>query len=428
MTAASSRATVSDLRAAISFNSSRQAQVGIFFTALLYTGAGTGILTGTYGSLNYLPQSLGTLLLTAAYIGSYAFGAWLWLRPQARAFPVQIRAFIPILIYIFLSAVSVLYTVNVDATVRATVGLAGLLAVAVGYHRTVGSARILQAIWAACVVACALSLLLYIAAPDIANMSGYHEGNLRGVFDHKNQLGRVAWLGATLSAWRGLYHQGYKTLNLITFLACWSSLLLSSSVTSMLAALLTTCILAWWRPAFDRETKQIRLTYIGTSIPLGGAALLLASQAGSALLLERLDRDTGLTGRSSLWSSVIEAIADRPLLGFGSDAYWSAASDGLLSPLTVHGWTPSHAHSAYLDTTLGLGLFGLAATLAVLYASLRVAWLRRYDVVGVSIGAIVVGAMLLGVGESRVFLVPDSLPTLAILSALLAHPTSAEDS
>ena len=67
-------------------------------------------------------------------------------------------------------------------------------------------------------------------------------------------------------------------------------------------------------------------------------------------------RDLTFTGRTDIWSYVVDAIKERPVLGYGYGAFWRA--DGFASYFVANrfGFFVSHAHSSMLDASLDLGV------------------------------------------------------------------------
>ena len=43
-------------------------------------------------------------------------------------------------------------------------------------------------------------------------------------------------------------------------------------------------------------------------------------------LVRAMGKDWTLTGRTAIWTAVVERIDQRPLFGYGYDAFWSSAS------------------------------------------------------------------------------------------------------
>jgi exopolysaccharide production protein ExoQ len=73
-----------------------------------------------------------------------------------------------------------------------------------------------------------------------------------------------------------------------------------------------------------------------------------------------------LTGRTQLWSALLDYVARRPIFGWGFDAFWTGAHVEEVS--VDQGWLVSHAHSGYIENLLNLGIAGLVAFVGALFA------------------------------------------------------------
>lgn len=73
-----------------------------------------------------------------------------------------------------------------------------------------------------------------------------------------------------------------------------------------------------------------------------------------------LGRSPTLTGRSSIWDTVVGYIDRRPWLGYGYGAFWrNEAVEARTIWGTFH-WTAPHAHNAWLEIGLALGIVEMA--------------------------------------------------------------------
>jgi len=95
-------------------------------------------------------------------------------------------------------------------------------------------------------------------------------------------------------------------------------------------------------------------------------ALILAGAGVAALwpaVLEMFGRDATLTGRTEIWSAVLNAIGARPFVGHGYGAYWnSPLGEGTrweLGPQVVN------AHNGYLEQILDFGVLGGVVVIAI---------------------------------------------------------------
>jgi O-antigen ligase len=76
---------------------------------------------------------------------------------------------------------------------------------------------------------------------------------------------------------------------------------------------------------------------------------------------EALGRDAQLTGRTTIWVLVYQAIQEKPLLGYGYQAFWRG-DEGLGGDIWEKiGQNFFYSHNGVLEVWLGLGLVGVLA-------------------------------------------------------------------
>lgn len=110
---------------------------------------------------------------------------------------------------------------------------------------------------------------------------------------------------------------------------------------------------------------------VGVALALPGGRDLASDVAHRARTAVDLD-ETSNSQRLGLWRMALDMIADRPLLGFGPDAFsqrFAAYRDPDQPGLGTMNVRPESSHSIVLDTAVGLGLPGLALWLAALGAA-----------------------------------------------------------
>jgi O-antigen ligase len=81
-------------------------------------------------------------------------------------------------------------------------------------------------------------------------------------------------------------------------------------------------------------------------------------------MLRLVGKSTTLTGRTGVWRAVLEAIRQRPLLGYGY-GFWEEPSIPRNNIWLELNWAPPHAHNGWLDVTLQLGIAGLSITVVL---------------------------------------------------------------
>lgn len=110
---------------------------------------------------------------------------------------------------------------------------------------------------------------------------------------------------------------------------------------------------------------------------LGGGAFLVLIVVGIGLspdtVLQLTGRDANLTGRTDFWPYLISAIKDRPLQGYGYDAFFRSTDGYQYLSYYVQeagGWYPYHSHNSFIQCTIDGGLIGLGAFVWMLLVGL----------------------------------------------------------
>jgi O-antigen ligase len=199
------------------------------------------------------------------------------------------------------------------------------------------------------------SYLMVVILPKYGISHDVHWGDWKGVFPHKNILGRQMAFGILLLSIakpRIVPRWAY----IILLLAAISLLVLSNSATSLVVTALMLAMYPMLNMVFVRKNKTLPL-WIALSplfIVLVGLVLL-----NSSAFLSMLSRDSTLTGRIPLWSAAANSIAERPWLGYGYAAFWKRIIGNSAVVTLAVGWNAPHAHNGYLDMCLVVGLLGL---------------------------------------------------------------------
>ena len=98
-------------------------------------------------------------------------------------------------------------------------------------------------------------------------------------------------------------------------------------------------------------------------------------------ILLSLGRDSTLSGRTVIWSAILEKIQERPLLGYGYLGFWHNiyGDSADVGKALGNTYIPPHAHNGFLDLVLSFGwigalFFGLSFFLVVRRAIIVVYW------------------------------------------------------
>jgi O-antigen ligase len=116
--------------------------------------------------------------------------------------------------------------------------------------------------------------------------------------------------------------------------------------------------------------RFINKNFIGTYI-LAALVLLAAAELTFGIsggLSESLGRGSGMTGRTGLWTALLE-LHTNPILGTGFESFWAGERPQRLEGLFY--FIPNEAHNGYLDTYLTLGIVGVLLLVGLFVATFR---------------------------------------------------------
>ncbi|MEM0326366.1 MAG: O-antigen ligase [Desulfurococcaceae archaeon] len=204
-------------------------------------------------------------------------------------------------------------------------------------------------------LAALLSLVFALLIPSWGVMQHIHEGSWRGIYVHKNILGRIMVI-AMLALILLQHKRGLRAIVkwLLVTLAI-GLVVLSGSATALVIAFMLLVLLPLFRALRWQVTLVIPLVII---LVLAGGAIATWLVANYEPLLLALGRDATLTGRTELWGAMVHAGLEKPLLGYGFGAFWLGYSSPAGSVWQAVRWEPLHGHNGYLDLWLELGLIG----------------------------------------------------------------------
>jgi exopolysaccharide production protein ExoQ len=225
-----------------------------------------------------------------------------------------------------------------------------------------------------------LSLVYALLLPKYGIMGGVHAGAWRGIYTHKNNFGKMMTLSSVVFTL--LLFSGQKQ-------KLWFSVGLGLSVMLLLLSTskgaLVNVVAMWSAIAICRLFRlQYHLLVISLgsiAIAAGGASLWLVDNL-EFIVVDVLDKDLTLTGRTDLWMTVLGMIKQRPWLGYGYQAFW----DGLNGPSAViwraEAWQVPDAHNGFLDLLLQLGIIGMVVFLVGYFANATSSIIRLRSLAG----------------------------------------------
>lgn len=301
-----------------------------------------------------------------------------WAIYDARVRPLEVVRANPFFwALLVLAGLSVIWSVAPMFSAKRVVLLAVMFLIGAALARTVSFGTGVGVLQAALVTMVIGSASVVWSAPDIGLHGTIHTGSWKGLFGQKNWLGNAAalWgalcLALALSALRPSGVLVALAGIVVAVLVMWKS----DSVTSYFGFAASVVVLL---VLFSVQRGWLKAWQL--AILSGTALLLLAVFYGE--LFRLFGRNETLTGRWSIWQTLWPIMLDRPLLGYGYDAYLHA--DGVVERLGK--WKDmlaggGNVHNGFIRLQVDVGLVGVLLGLGMfvhLFWRL-VGWIRRRE-------------------------------------------------
>jgi exopolysaccharide production protein ExoQ len=288
----------------------------------------------------------------------------LWLLPHLAPTWTAVKASWHVWLLILWACLSIGWSIDPDTSLRRSFALLFTSIFAVGLALRFDVTRMLRLLVATCASLMLLSFVFIVLFPSLGLQS--NEFAWRGVMFHKNQLGRAMLLSIFVFLIVEARSTRMRILRWISIISAVVLMWFSQSRGPLVILLaLTPLALLIWSFRFSIKLRALVCSAVITMSFIVGSVLFL----GSDSILGILERDASLTGRTELWPLVLGAISDRPLLGFGFDAFWPSEA---LFIWDIVKWIPTNAHDGFLDLWLSLGIIGLLLFLLSVALNCRV--------------------------------------------------------
>ncbi|MEM9185974.1 MAG: O-antigen ligase family protein [Planctomycetota bacterium] len=314
---------------------------------------------------------------------------------------VSVPMLLLLLAYLALCYTSLLWSADRSLTIRKLVVLTLFLSAAVGFVQWLG----LRGFTIACGVCAAATLAIGLLAEVRISLFRPWQGDYRfsGVV-HPNETSIIAAVLCMTIVFLVLPAGQRRTLAMLVLAGAAVLLILTKSRTGLAA-----CVVALSIGLLVRAQASTKALLAGGAIAAAGALILFVASTGAAGVFDvaslgRGEHVSSLTGRVPLWNLLLGEAADRPFVGYGYGAFWSARNIDDISREFY--WHIPQGHSIYIDLILNLGVVGLLAFLAVMAAGLATA-VARYSATGQAHYLFAASAVILaavhGIAESKFF-------------------------
>ncbi len=180
-------------------------------------------------------------------------------------------------------------------------------------------------------------------------------GDWRGVFSHKNEASAAMvlfiFIGLFIARVRSARIGGLIVALALVFLLFTKS---KTSIAMLPITLIVSALLT-----------RIHRPSLGISFVLAVVVAFNILSIGSIYLepvrdlLDMVLTDTSFTGRTDIWQFALDRVAERPITGYGFAAFWGTKQVVYgMSGASIWANTVAHAHNAYLNLALTVGIPG----------------------------------------------------------------------
>jgi exopolysaccharide production protein ExoQ len=188
-----------------------------------------------------------------------------------------------------------------------------------------------------------------------------------GLFGQKNEFGRIVVL-ATLVVLTAVRKSVGGIITTVLALVTAIGLIIAAQSMTSFVALVGMILVLQLAPTL-RWSAGIRraVQFFGTIIALPVLYALIHFRDS---VTELMGRNASLTGRVKIWGLSLASIALKPILGYGYSAFWPASAEAMRIDVAMN-WTVPHAHDAYIELALELGLVGLGLYVAAYLVAMK---------------------------------------------------------
>src|ERR1700733_1025717 len=315
------------------------------------------------GTAGWVGNFTTNLIWIMIYLGS----SWFLLRHCPESF-AELKKNWVLLIILILGPVSLLWSVEPILTLLRSGAIFGTALVAIYISRRYKSREILTLCSWAIGIAAVCSVFFVLFLPHYGLGADQLEEGWLGIYGQKNNLGAVMAVGFIVSIVLYKFTPS-RRFKYLLFAGCMLGLVYLSNSASSLMICLTLPFFLWAIRLGLKPSKHPLRRRLSVATCVAVLAFIIASDFEA--VTAAVGRDEGLSGRTALWLLAFEAIQERPLLGYGYEAFWQSDKTPAASIWANFGQNLFYSHSGLLEVWLGTGIVGVFAVLACFVAVCR---------------------------------------------------------
>jgi exopolysaccharide production protein ExoQ len=208
------------------------------------------------------------------------------------------------------------------------------------------------------------SIVFALALPQYGlDQMGGHAAAWKGIFSAKNYLGNLALFFLTVAVSYRARTRFLRSVRVSQILFCLTAIAFSRAATAYMLTAIYLAYLVFVRSLHRFRKKDYFVVSFLLLVAFSAAAAVIV--VWPAFLFTLLGKDVTLTGRTGIWSAVLDSISKRPLLGYGYQAFWLGLEGESYRVILAVSWVLAQAQNGFLDVALEMGIAGLTIVLLV---------------------------------------------------------------
>jgi len=202
-------------------------------------------------------------------------------------------------------------------------------------------------------------------------------GPIQGLFGNSTLFGFTALLGLIVFATQLVSKHTALVRGWFWVVLSIALIVLTRSATVTVALIVVAIALAFalWARRWENKNRTPIYT-TATALILAGVGVVLFARDW---LFSLLGKSSDLTGRLETWQKVSVLAEQRPAFGWGWVSYWAPWVEPFKSLDTKNGIQVMHAHNAWLDVWLQLGVIGLILFALIVFSTFWQTWFHAVD-------------------------------------------------
>jgi hypothetical protein len=198
-------------------------------------------------------------------------------------------------------------------------------------------------------------VMVFFHSIGMSTMDGARAGAWQGIFMDRVTSAKCLSFLLTPALFRFRRSHGWK--NVLYVLLMGLFILMAKAVTAYAAMLFYVFVVFCIFVARKYFVRSAIAGFFAASLLLVSGSVYLLSR--SDVFLQLFSRDTTYSGRTYIWQLIVHFIGQRPILGYGFNAFWLGMQGPSGQIITASDWRFGYAHNMVLEVLVQFGLVGV---------------------------------------------------------------------